>query len=88
MQVALREWYLDMMLVERVVYRLLHVARLAEFLLHEHPVGDEEIDRVVAKLVEYHADRLACVDDVATVGGLRRLRLHSLDEHPGAPRPR
>ena len=81
MYVALWERYLDMVFVERVVYSLLHLSGHSELLLHEHPVGHEQIDRVVAELVEHHTYGLLQVYHVASVGTLSGLRLDGSDEH-------
>ena len=68
MQVSLRERYLDVVLVERVVYRLLHLTGLAELVVDKHPISHEEIHRVVAEVVEHHAywarTRLSCISAV------------------------
>ena len=41
MYVSLRERNLDVVLVERIVYGLLHLACLAKLLLNKHPIGNK-----------------------------------------------
>ena len=77
MQVSLRERYLDVVLVERVVYRLLHLTGLAELVVDKHPISHEEIHRVVAEVVEHHAYRARQVYHVSVRGRFRRQGMHA-----------
>ena len=81
MQVALWEGYLNVVGIECVVDGLFYAPCHDKFLFDEHPVGYEQVDTVVAKLVKYHADGLLGTDDVAAVGLLALQLFYCVNEH-------
>ena len=70
-----------MVFVERVVYSFLHLSGHTKLLLYEHPVGHEQIDRVVAELVEHNAYGFLQIYYVASVCTLASLPLDCRNEH-------
>ena len=79
-QVALREGYLNVVGIECVVDGLFYAPCHDKFLFDEHPVGYEQVDTVVAKLVKHHADGLLGADDVAAVGLLALQLFYCVNE--------